>query len=70
MKQMLVKQQLITRKQWGKLLMGILVIFVSMQLVARVGIPQLQRFIASGAPNPPSQTNAVTEKVEADKKLQ
>jgi hypothetical protein len=69
MKQMLVKQQLITRKQWGKLLIGMVVIFICMQLVSRVGIPQLQRFIASGAPNPPSQTNAVTETVEADEKL-
>ena len=69
MKRIRVTRQEIVRIKWGKVFVGMLVIFVFMQIVARVGVPQLQRFIASGAPNPPPQTNAVTEKVEADEKL-
>lgn len=69
MKRMRATRRVIVRKKWGKLLVGMLVFFSCMQVLARFGVPQLQRFIASGAPNPPSQSSMVSESSDKDEGL-
>ncbi len=66
---MKLKKQLIAKKKLGRVLVGMFVVLMCMQLLVNLGVPLLQKYVASHAPNPPSQASMVSEKVETGKQL-
>lgn len=67
MKQTKIKP-LTVKNDWKKLLAGILAIFVALYFMGLVGVGQLQKYIASSAPNPPSQVSVEKTEIELGKK--